>query len=71
MTDDKPAKAKPATTRLAVADPWCTKFTFPETTAGTLVIDRTGVEVPLDEAPALIDIAAKHGVTITEVSDES
>lgn len=58
------------TTTLRVADSWCTSITFQDGTGGTLVLDRHGVEVPATDAKRLIEQAALHGVTITEVSEK-
>lgn len=55
---------------LRVAAPaWCTGMSFPIGDGGTLDIDRRGVVVPAKDAKALIDQAAKSGVTLMEVSE--
>lgn len=68
MTEQTPAK--PKVTRLRVVTPWCTTFTFPLSEEDTLVVDQHGIEVSAKDAQALIQTAAQHGVTITEVSDK-
>lgn len=72
-TDDgmpeAPQRQKPHV-HLRVEKPfWCTSYTFETDEGGTLSIDRRGVKVPEKGAKALIETAAKHGVTITEVSE--
>lgn len=66
-----PVDAEPvpetSTTRLRLTGPsWHTVMIFPDFREGTLAVDREGTEVPADAAPALIETAAKHGVTLTE-----
>lgn len=72
-TDDHPTLpgTEPAktTTRLRVQTPWCTSFTSPGKGSDTLVVTREGTDVPSKDAQALIDLAAEHGVTLTEVSE--
>lgn len=69
MTEQAPAKP-PKAVRLRIADTWCTSMTFPEHGEDTLVVDQHGTEVSAKDAKTLIDTAARHGVTITEVSDK-
>ena len=45
---------------------YCTAMRFPGDGEATLVIDRRGTVVLKTDAPALIETAAKHGVTLTE-----
>lgn len=44
---------------------WCTAFNVTDDDGGTLVIDRTGVEVSRDSLPDLQDTAARQGVTLS------
>jgi hypothetical protein len=48
-----------------VAPSWCTSMTFPRGEDGTLMVSRHGTLVPADVAQDFINIAAKHGVTLT------
>lgn len=63
-------KAPATPVRLRVAGPvWCSSFNLPQAVGATLVIDKRGVEVSPEDAQDIIDLAAKSGVTITEVSE--
>lgn len=55
------------TCRLHVVGVQHTSITFPGDDGDTLVIDRNGTDVPADDVDRLIELAAQHGVTITEV----
>ena len=62
------APASDSRTLRVSAPAWCTTMNFPQDDGSTLVIDRKGVSVAATVADTLIETAAKHGVTITEVS---
>lgn len=70
-TTPAPAEAPTGdTVTLRVVRPeWCTHMNFPQDDGSTLVIDRKGVEMPSAAASALIETAARNGVTIAEVSN--
>ena len=66
---EPPAKA-PTTVSLRLTAPfWCSAYNLPMEDGGTLGIDKKGVEVPVQDADDIIETAAKHGVTITKVSE--
>lgn len=70
MSDTDTADEPQGDVRLKVVAPsWCTGMSFPVGDGGTLDIDRQGVVVPAKDAKALIDQAAKSGVTLMEVSE--
>lgn len=58
----------PSTVVVAVVSPWCTSVIFPLSGGDTLTITRKGVDVPTEDADALIQTAAEHGVTLAKVS---
>lgn len=60
---------KPKTVRLVLSDPWCSQFNLPQEDGSTLVFDRQGTDVPAASVQDILDAAALHGVTITEVSN--
>ena len=68
MTEDEtetPAETSSATTTLTLDGPsWCTGMRLTVEDGSTLLVTRQGAEVPAEQAQALIDIAAKHGVTL-------
>lgn len=65
-TDIDSDQKVPLVTLRVSAPSWCTSMTFPSDKGDTLTVDRTGgASVPADVAPDLINIAAKHGVTLT------
>lgn len=69
-TPPAPPAAKKSGPRLKVVGPsYCTAFEFPQEGSDTLVIDRTGTEVPAGDVESLIEQAAKYGVTLKEVSE--
>lgn len=56
--------------RLVLTRPFnCTAMNFPREDGGTIVVTSTGTDVPAKDADALIQTAAQHGVTLTEVSE--
>lgn len=64
---EPPEKAqKPSkTTVLAVtAPPWCTGINLPLADGSMMLVTRKGAPVPADQAEALINTAAQHGVTL-------
>lgn len=71
MTDEDGTPTVPVNKKvmLRVASPWCTSYSTPGDGGATLVVDRRGVEVSHSEAQTLIETAALHGVTLTEVSE--
>jgi hypothetical protein len=55
----------PTTTTLTVSGPpWCTGMRLTLADGSTLLVTRKGADVPADQAAALINTAAKHGVTL-------
>lgn len=63
----EPPEPEPsATVVLRLSGPaFTTSFTCETADGGTLVVTLHGVEVPVEQAEALIDLAAKSGVTLT------
>lgn len=58
------AGAATTTTLTVVGPPWCTGTRLTLADGSTLLVTRKGADVPADEAAALINTAAKHGVTL-------
>lgn len=70
MSETSVTPAPAANTKtLRVADPWVTSMAFPGDGESRLVVTREGTAVPAKDADALIQTAAEHGVTLTEVSE--
>ena len=58
------------TVKLKISAPmWCTSYVYTSPAGVRLVLDRHGVDVPVEDAPDLVAAAARQGVDITEVSD--
>lgn len=66
---EAPAEGQGDTVKLVVADSWCTEFNAGDGKGGILTVTREGTDVPRDFAKDLIETAAKHGVSLQEVSE--
>lgn len=64
--EEVPAEEDAETVTLAVAAPFFfSAVSLPDRDGGTVVIDRQGTEVPVDDADRLTAEAAAQGITLT------